>query len=111
MVRKDVGREPRGESSAAVLVEQVKSEFKVVLDGYQGIRERLDQVEVNTAKRHEELHKFMIDGVKTVLGEMDQRFTQVDQRFAGIDARFVEVNARLDVLTSRFDAHAQAHAG
>ena len=105
MVRKEVSREPSEESSAAVLVEQVKSEFKVVLEGYKGLRERLDQVEANTARRHEELHQFMIDGVETVLGEMDKRFAGTDERFVRVDEQFAGVHTRLDLLTSRFDVH------
>jgi hypothetical protein len=96
MVRRSGQGEPSNKRRKAVSVEQLRGEFKVVLDGYKGLGGRLNQIEAKIDSHHVELRKYMMDGVKQVLGEMNARFT--------------EVNARLDHLTVRFDAHEQAHA-
>jgi archaellum component FlaC len=86
------------------------------MDGYRGIEKRLDRLEVKSAKRHKQLHDFMMDGVKTVLDMMDKRFTGVDKRFTDMDKRFTSIDAQLagmtskiDNLAERLDVHEQSH--
>ena len=93
MVRKkDVRGEPSDESGAVVLFEKLRSEFKIVLDGYKGITRRLDQVEAKVDESRKELKQFMMDGFKELSGQQ------------------AETNKRLTELVERFSAHERAHA-
>lgn len=101
MVRK--GRvepgEPSEERRAEVLVEELKSEFKVVLDGQAGLRETFTRLEGTFAnlettvnRRHLNLKKYLKDGLEKVYGDLGN------------------VERKLDKLAERFDVHERAHA-
>ena len=100
MVRKGVEPgEPSEERRAEALVEELKSEFKVVLDGQAGLRERFGQLEGTFAnleatvdRRHLNLKKYLKDGLEKVYGDLGN------------------VDRKLDKLVERFNVHERAHA-
>jgi len=106
MVRKQgVGGEPSDERRAVVLMEDLKPQVQLVLEGQTGLVRKLEYLEKRVEEGYSELHKLMVEGFEKVY----QDFGRVDERFAKMGDHFTGVHARLDTLTSRFDSHERAH--
>jgi hypothetical protein len=81
--KKKSGRSPSAARGFAVVVEEMRSQFKVFGEALQGLCERVDagfaQVDVRFA-------------------QVDARFAQVDARFGQVDTRFGQVDREIGLL-------------
>ena len=81
------------------LLEQVRSELKVVAEGHSGLERQIQQTGLRLEQR--------ILGVEQRIGYVEQA---VGEGFAKTRESFAGVNKRIDRLVERFDAHEQLHA-
>lgn len=83
----------------AVLIEGLKSDFRFVIEGLEGLRSELKQgMNEKFAEVDENFHT-----IRLVLQSHSRQFEKIDQRFEQIDHRFEKVNQRFDQIDQRFD--------
>lgn len=94
----------------AVMIEELRSQFKFVIEKSEGVEERTRQLINELHQKTEE----RFDDVDLVLRKHSEMFVQVDQRFDrlvkkvdGHDQRFESLEHKFDRLEKKVDGHDQ----
>lgn len=94
--------EPSEGRRTEVLLEQLRSDFRVVAEGHGLLAKEILDMKQNFGQRLDSLEGAMVNGFGKVWDALHETNRQMN-------ARFEETNGRLDGLTTRFDAHDRAH--
>jgi predicted nuclease with TOPRIM domain len=86
--------------------EDVQHKLDLVIEGQQGLGQRLDRVEVILERVEERVTVLegKVDHLTDRVDAHDARFDQIDARFDQIDAKFAEIDERFDNTDAKIDA-------
>jgi len=89
-----------------VILEELRSQFRVFGEALQGMREHMDQRFEQVDQRFEQVDQ-RFEQVDQRFEQVDQRFEQVNQRFEQVDRQLVTVNERLGRVENAVGTHSK----
>jgi chromosome segregation ATPase len=100
--KKDGGARPSAAEQFGVVVEEIRSQFKVFGESLEGLREQVVTGFDRVDRRFEQVDA-RLDQVDGRLDQIDGRLDQIDGRLDQVDGRLDQIDGRLDQVDGRLD--------